>query len=258
VAGDLYAVRVVGEERSGREAFALIRLHVLAEGETEEGFVNEVLKLAPELVERHIFVDVHRITTGRRHGRQFRGGFVKYEHLARDLTLWMKEDQNEDSWFTTMIDLHRLPTDFPGSATVSSTLAGRDRVTALQAELSKDMLARLGNLSVGQRLIPYIQLHEFEALLFSDPQAFLAAFPGAQSAVSHLTAIRRRFRSPEDIDTPSRHILSVLQDYDKPASPLIIAKQIGLPTIRSQCPHFDDWLSQLLALADVQDASFIP
>ena len=80
----------MGEERGGREAGALIRLHVLAEGQTEEGFVNEVL--APELASHDVFVDVHRITTGRRHGRVFRGGLVKYEHLARDLILWMKQD----------------------------------------------------------------------------------------------------------------------------------------------------------------------
>ena len=79
----------MGEKRRGREALALIRLHVLAEGQTEEGFVNEIL--APELATHDIFADVHCITTGRRHGRLFRGGLTIYEHLARDLTLWMKQ-----------------------------------------------------------------------------------------------------------------------------------------------------------------------
>ena len=51
--------------------FALIRLHVLVEGQTEESFVNEVL--AAELAARDIFADAHRNTTGRRHGRLYRG-----------------------------------------------------------------------------------------------------------------------------------------------------------------------------------------
>ena len=39
-------------------------------------------------------------------------GVTKYEHLARDLMLWMKQDQNEDSWFTTMVDFYALPNNF--------------------------------------------------------------------------------------------------------------------------------------------------
>ena len=104
----------MGKERRGWETVALIRLHFVVEGQTEEGFVNELLalELALELALHGIVADVHRITTGRRHGRLYRGGLVKYEHMARDLTLWMKQDQGIDSWFTTMVDLYRLPTDF--------------------------------------------------------------------------------------------------------------------------------------------------
>ena len=66
----------------------------LVEGQTEEGFVNRIL--APELGMYGVFADAHRITTGRRHGRAFRGGLVRYDHLANDLLLWMKQDQNQD------------------------------------------------------------------------------------------------------------------------------------------------------------------
>jgi hypothetical protein len=63
---------------------------------------------------RAIFVDAHRITTGRRRGRVNRGGHRACEHLVRDLELWMKQDQGPESWFTTMVDLYLLPPDFPG------------------------------------------------------------------------------------------------------------------------------------------------
>lgn len=241
----------MGEKRGGREACALIRLHVLAEGQTEESFVNEVL--APELGAHEIFADTHRITTGRRHGRLFRGGLTNYEHLAWDLTLWMKQDQNEDSWFTTMIDLYHLPINFPGRGSVPLTAAAHDKVARLEAELSKDVIARLSDLPVSRRLIPYIQLHEFEALLFSDPSALLEAYPGNQTAVGQLTAIRAQFQSPEEIDetpgsAPSKRILDILPDYQKPVAGLLIAQRIGLAAIRRECPHFDDWLSRIIAL----------
>ena len=50
----------------------LVRLHILAEGPTEEGFVNGIL--APVLGAHNVFADVHSITTGRHYGRLFRGG----------------------------------------------------------------------------------------------------------------------------------------------------------------------------------------
>jgi hypothetical protein len=241
----------VGKEHRWRETFALIRLHILAEGQTEEGFVNGIL--APALGAYSVFVDAHRITTGRHHGRQFRGGLVNYEHLARDLMLWMKEDQNEDSWFSTMVDFYALPSNFPGRAALSQAVAALDRVTHLESALHQDIVQRLGGLPVSQRLIPYIQLHEFEVLLFSDPSGFAEAFPERATAVAQLTAIRSQFYSPEDIDddprtAPSKRILDVMPDYEKTVAGLLIAQQIGLEKIRAECRHFDEWLARLIEL----------
>jgi hypothetical protein len=242
----------VGEERARREALTLIRLHVLAEGQTEEGFVNNIL--APELGGRDILVDVHRVTTGRHRGAVFRGGLVNYEHLAKDLTLWMKGDPNEDSWFTTMVDFYALPRDFPGLAALPPTLPALERVAVLETELQSDIMTRLSNVAISRRFIPYIQLHEFEALLFSDPAAFLEAFPSGARAVERLDAIRVQFPNPEDIDdkpqtAPSKRILDLLPGYQKPVAGLLIAQRIGLAAIRAVCPHFDAWLTRLLALA---------
>ena len=72
----------------GGEAFVLIRLHILAEGQTEESLVKTVL--APALGAYNVFADVHSITTSRRRGQIFRGGLKNYENLARDLIPWMK------------------------------------------------------------------------------------------------------------------------------------------------------------------------
>ena len=88
-----------------------MRLHFVVEGQTEETFVRELLR--PELAQQGIFCDVHGITTGRRGSKVYRGGFVSFHQLRKDLELWMKQETGVDSWFTTMIDLYHLPSDFP-------------------------------------------------------------------------------------------------------------------------------------------------
>jgi hypothetical protein len=251
----------VGEEHLRREALTLIRLHIVAEGQTEEGFVNDIL--APELGAHSIFASAHCITTGRRHGRLFRGGLMDYDHLARDLTLWMKQDQNEDSWFTTMIDFYALPINFPGRVNMPPNLTAPERVLHLEEELRLDIIQRLNPLSVSRRFIPYIQLHEFEALLFSDPTAFLEAFPGNQKAVAELAAIRAKFPNPEDIDddprtAPSKRILKVFPDYQKPVAGILVAQRIGLTGLRDNCRHFDLWFARLLGLSDPSTAFTVP
>jgi len=162
---------------------------------------------------------------------------------------WMKQDQNEDSWFTTMVDYHALPSNFPGRGALPPTLNAFDRVVRLEDELSRDIAERLDELPVSQRFVPYVQLHEFEALLFSDPAAFQEAFPGNPRVVDQLTAIRAQFASPEEIDgdlrtIPSRRILDILPDYQKPVAGLLVARRIGLAAIRRECGHFNDWLTR--------------
>lgn len=241
----------MGEECGGWEAIPLIRLHIVSEGQTEETFINGIL--APALAHINIFVDTRRIETGRHHGRPFRGGHTKYEHLARDLILWMKQDQNADAWFTTMIDYYGLPAKFPELASLARSLSPLDRVKRLEVALSSDIHNRLAGLPVSQRFIPYIQLHEFEAMLFSCPSAFSEAFPDKQASVARVAAIADKFPNPEDIDdqpltAPSKRILEIFPEYEKPVAGLLIATRIGLPSIRQRCPHFNQWISQLEAL----------
>jgi len=91
-----------------------VRLHFVVEGHAEEGFVNRVLK--PHLAALGIYVDVTMVSTNRDLGRRGKGGIVNYAHLMNDLVDRIKEDQGPDARFTTMIDLYRLPDEFPGMA----------------------------------------------------------------------------------------------------------------------------------------------
>lgn len=228
----------MGEERHRGEALGLIRLHFVVEGQTEETFLRDVL--APELAPQRIYCDAHRITTGRRGGKVYRGGHLSFQHLRKDLMLWMKQDSGEDSWFTTMIDLYRLPPDFPG---YDQALAIPDPLA--RAELLEQCLQSDLNYP---RLLAYIQVHEFESLLFSDPQSFSVAFPGLGPALAHLDATRKKFATPEHINLdapPSKRICALIPQYEKPSSGPLIAKQIGLSKLRAECHHFDQWLKML-------------
>jgi len=217
----------------------MTRLHAVVEGQTEETFVNRVL--APEFWALDVFVDVHCVTTGRKRGIS-RGGISRYEQLKTDLTLWMKEDQRPDAWFTTMVDLYAPPEDFPGFDDCTKNADPIRRVECLEERLHNDLADR--------RFIPYIQLHEFEALLFSDPRHFESAFPRDATVVRELTAIRNEFPTPEYIDdgpgsAPSQRILALRPDYKKTVAGLQVVQQIGFATLLRECAHFNQWIGRI-------------
>lgn len=219
-----------------------MRLHFVVEGQTEETFVRDIL--APELGASNIFCDVHRITTGRRKKVVYRGGFVEYLHLRRDLEMWTRQDGATDSWFTTMVDFYKLPPTFPGFEESQNLRDPYRRVSLLESKFKEDIDYR--------RFIPYIQLHEFESLLFAEPSGFLTAFPDLDTEIAALEAVRNAVASPELIDEgpdthPSKQVCRIIPRYTKTVSGPLIARHIGLPTLRRECQHFADWITTILA-----------
>jgi len=145
------------------------RLNVTAEGKTEQQFVVQVLR--PHLRKCGVYVAKPRLTAiGKKKGRVHRGGMARYHAVRNDIGRWLKEDQNQDVCFTTMVDLYGLPNDFPGYDEAVAISDPYGRVKKLEIALEEDIGDR--------RFIPYIQLHEFEALLLSDPTAFGCYYEG--------------------------------------------------------------------------------
>jgi hypothetical protein len=222
------------------------RLHVLAEGQTEEAFVNRVLM--PHLASFDVVADVRCVTTRRdrhRHDRVYRGGLRDFAKVQRDLERWMAEDRG--ATFTTMLDLYALPQDFPGYTDAARLHDPYARVRHLEQSLAAE---------VGEpRLIPYIQLHEFEALLFSNPEKFDWHYIEHAAQIARLIEIAEGFESPELIDdgertAPSKRIIAQIPEYafQKSTAGPLIASQIGLATMRASCPHFGEWVSVLEGL----------
>lgn len=164
-----------------------IRLNFIVEGQTEETFVNTILK--PHLEPFSIWVSARCVETSRKLSIKHRGGITRYAVAKRDIQQWLRNDRNSDARFTTMFDLCRLPDDFPGYADASVMHNPYHRVAALEDALADDV--------ADYRFIPYLQLHEFEALLLADPQQLDTQFPGYDDAICSLTAAVSQCGSPE-------------------------------------------------------------
>ena len=219
-----------------------LRLHFVVEGQTEEEFVKSVL--APHLGLLGISSDARRVATGRARARIFRGGTTSYARVKRDLSLWMKEDKGNDAHFTTMVDLYAIPDDFPRYAELKGGQDPYARVHSLEVAMAED----IGH----PRFVPYIQLHEFEALLLCDPAVLAEEFLRRDRQIANLVRMVSGFESPELIDDghdtcPSRRIIAEIPEYEgrKPSAGPRIAGRIGLLVIRQKCHHFDDWLKEI-------------
>ena len=223
-----------------------IRLHFIVEGQTEETLVNRLLK--PHLVERHVWADARCVLTSRRGGVKHRGGFRSYAQPQRDILAWLREDQNGDARFTTAFDLYRLPSDFPGYGDAQATVDPYDKIRILEAALCDD---------IGDwRFIPYLQLHEFEALLLSEPGQLAAHFTDGQARMQNLITTAGQIFNPELINegpdtAPSKRIIAEIPEYAglKASAGPIVTEKIGLATLRAKCRHFGEWISQLEELA---------
>lgn len=224
----------------------MVRLNILAEGQTEEAFVNDVL--APHLAIHDVVACVRCVTTrrdSRRPDLVHRGGIRDYAKVRRDLLRWMAEDP--DAKFTTMFDLYALPEDFPGWHSTEEKPDPYARVALVEAGMYTDIGDR--------RLVPYIQLHEFEALLFSDPHKFDWEYIEHEGAIARLLEIAEAFESPElindgPITAPSKRIIAHIPEYafQKATAGPLIARQIGIDVMRERCPHFAQWVARLESL----------
>ncbi len=107
-----------------------------------------------------------------------------------------------------------------------------------------------------RQFIPYIMLHEFEALLFADPSKLDWVFLEHEKEIGRLVDLRSEFKSPEFIDdgtdtAPSKRIISQIPEYGarKASAGPLVAEKIGLPTLRAECGHFAQWLKRLEVLS---------
>ena len=225
----------------------MTRLLVHVEGQTEETFVNEVL--APHLIELGL-TSVGARLMGNARQRDHRGGVRAWRDVQRDIVRHLRNDQ--ECIATTMVDYYGMPMAgrraWPGRSEAAER-EFRNKASTIEDGLSAAIRQTMGPGFEEGRFIPYVMMHEFEAMLFSDCERFGEGI-GHPELAPRFQEIRDQFDSPEEIDdspvtAPSRRIVELLPGYQKPLMGNLAALEIGLDGIRTECPNFQTWLERL-------------
>lgn len=216
------------------------RLLIHVEGEAEEIFVNEVLR--PHLLSLG-YQSVAAKLLGNARARSRRGGIQSWHIVKRDIERHLAGDKG--CLATTMVDYYALPDSWPGRSH-ARTLPHPAKAPHMNDALNGDFSAHC---PYGQRFEPFVLMHEFEALLFSDCARFAEGI-GRPELSPAFQSVRDQFATPEEINdspatAPSKRVLQILPGYRKPLLGALAALEIGLDKIRQECPNFDAWLTRL-------------
>jgi hypothetical protein len=209
----------------------MTRVCIVCEGLTETNFVEQCLAPHLAVLGVYVYASILQAPSG-----NHKGGRVTVERLVKHLSHKYREFDR----LTTLVDFYGF----------------KDRDGRSRAQVEQAILDGVGQCTTGfdPRFVrPYVQMHEFEGLLFSDVAQFQWVLDGwTEAARAALLSIRQAFQSPEDINdspmtAPSKRLEHIFGKgvYSKPEHGPIIAQEIGLKTIRSQCPQFGAWVSHL-------------
>ena len=229
------------------------RVHVICEGSTEQNFIRQVLQ--PEFQQLHLIA----ILPGKTFGRP-RGGSIKYDRVKPDIVRTLKHDR--ECCCTTFLDYYALG-EFPSNDEPPGQ-SPEAKAARIERAVAGDVDAALGADFNNSRFFPYLSMHEFEGLLFSDPVK-LADGLYRPDLRDKLAAIRGSAESPEHIDdnretAPSKRLKGVCPDYDKATGGNIAALVVGIDAMKRECPHFCRWLAwfQQMQLDDLQQGKGTP
>lgn len=219
----------------------MTRLLMLVEGQSEEIFVKHTL--TPHLAAHGVYVQSPIVLWTKRlpGGGGFRGGVSNWNQILKSLRPLIHDG---DAWVSTLLDFYGLPEDFPGLQNALGMGAPHENVATLQVRFAKELNHH--------RFIPFLALHEFEAWLFSAPDAVEAHFGKAHLAESLRTAVQDA-GAPELINHgatthPKARLRSLVSSYKETSDGPTLLEKIGIPAVRAVCPHFDGWLNRLEAL----------
>lgn len=225
----------------------MARLLVHVEGETEESFVNLVLA-------EHLYAGSYEKVSARLIGnarlRERRGGIRPWYTVKKDILNHLREDR--ECLATMMVDYYGLPqggqSAWPGRA-AATAVPFAQKAASVENALHADVAEALGGEFEARRFLPFVVMHEFEGLLFSDCDAFADGI-GRPELANPFRDIRGVFATPEEINdspitAPSKRVEALFEGYQKPIFGTQAALRIGLTTIRAECPHFRAWLRLL-------------
>lgn len=225
-----------------------IDIYIVVEGPTEQTFVRDVL--APWIVtDKRIYL--YPVLIGK---PGHKGGDVRFDRARDDIGKLLK--QRNDTYISTMFDYFRIDSNWPGKEEIrrqqqrGGTLTANQKAGILETATYDEITKIFSGYNAENRFVPYIEMHEFEALLFSDAD-ILAEKTGID--VSLIQSVIEEYENPEEINdhpekAPGKRLEALKNGYRKVAMGKAVSETIGTDGIRQKCPHFDAWLAILQRL----------
>ncbi len=213
------------------------RVIIICEGPTEVEFCKDLLY--NYFLAKDIYLQTPLI-------KKSRGGIVPWDALRKQIENHLLQDK--EAVVTTLIDYYGIQEryQFPLWQQAHMVNDKNERMNILENGMKNSF-----DTSFHRRLMPYIQLHEFEALLFNDINVFLTQIPTADfTNIDELRNIINQFPNPELINdtpenAPSYRLKRLIRGYNKIVYGTILADSIGLTRIRNKSPRFNKWLEQI-------------
>ncbi|MCB0739167.1 MAG: DUF4276 family protein [Bacteroidetes bacterium] len=214
------------------------RVLVFVEGQTELTFVREIV--APHLGQ--FGLTIHSTMAG----KPGSGGVPPFSRLLSEVVALLRKDSNIIC--TTMFDFYGMPFNWPQRNNAASVSSHQEKALLVENAVAEAVYQEMGSSFNRNRFIPYVQMHEFEALLFSDTQILSDTIQLRSANV--LNEIVEAFEHPELINdrpdsAPSKQLIQIQPGYQKILHGNLAAKRIGLKQMRQKCPHFNAWIDQL-------------
>lgn len=214
------------------------RLIIVCEGPTESEFCTDVI--APVLFKSDIYVDAPLV-------KKSNGGIVPWPNIKRQIETHLHEG---NAYVSMLVDYYGIKDSykFPGWMESKAISSITDRWKFLCDRMKADIAPELAS-----RFIPYMQIHEFESLLFSDIAVFKDNFDKREMDYTILENAIREFPNPEDINSrptlaPSKRLIKAIPAYDKVLFGNYIACETGLTKIMDRCPLFNQWITTLMSI----------
>jgi Domain of unknown function (DUF4276) len=213
------------------------RVIIICEGETEREFCKNVL--ATHLIHHEIFIQAPLI-------KRSMGGIVRWSILKKEIETHLQEPNVIVSTFIDYYGLYKKY-NFPKWEEGERIQDKNSRMDFLEIAMKEDISDALRH-----RYIPYLQLHEFEGLLFNDIQLFYDQVPKAELVgVAELKKTFADYDNPEMINnnretSPSHRLKRIIKGYNKPLYGHYFAEAIGIDQIRSKAPRFNQWVDNII------------
>lgn len=215
------------------------RLVFIVEGYSELEFINQLVRAYFSSQHGFYNIEAFCIQTSTNH----KGGFGKYSQLKTDIQRIIRGGK-ANVVVTTFLDFFRLPNSVPQYQAMLQEPTIDNKIDLLEQGMKQD----IGH----ENFVPYIQKHEFEALLFADNCGFEGLY---NKYISNQTqAIIDKYPNPEDINnrpntSPSKRLMKILEKhgerYDKVTEGNLIAEDIGIAKMLEKCPRFKIWIETL-------------